>query len=60
MEMREKLGKSRFHCDFPIICGSGGSKSRLAKTASAEPADQRRNKKLHAVMARSTFPNHNL
>ena len=26
------------HCVFPMICGSGGSKSRLAKAAGAEPA----------------------
>ena len=25
------------HCVFPLICGSGGSKSRLAKAAGAEP-----------------------
>ena len=39
-----------------MICGSGGSKSRLAKAAGAEPAGQRRDEKLHAVVARSTFP----
>ena len=42
------------HCVFPMICGSGGSKSRLARAAGAEPAGQIRDKKLHAV-ARSTF-----
>ena len=26
------------HCVFPMICCSGGSKSRLAKAAGAEPA----------------------
>ena len=26
------------HCVLPMICGSGGSKSRLAKAAGAEPA----------------------
>jgi len=26
------------HCIFPMICGSGGSKSRLAKAAGAEPS----------------------
>ena len=31
-----------------MICGSGGSKSRLAKAAGAEPPGQRRNEKLHA------------
>ena len=33
------------HCVFPMICGSGGSKSRLAKAAGAEPAGQRRGMK---------------
>ena len=42
-------------CVFPKICRSGGSKSRLAKAAGAEPAGQMRDKKLHAVVARSTF-----
>ena len=44
------------HCVFPMVCGSGGSKSRLAKAAGAEPAGQMRDEKLHAVVARSTFP----
>ena len=39
-----------------MICGSGGSKSRLAKAAGAEPCRQNRDEKLHAVVARSTFP----
>ena len=30
------------HCVFPMICGSGGSNSRLAKAAGAEPAGQMR------------------
>ena len=47
------------HCVFPMICGSGGSKSRLAKAAVAEPAGQMRDEKLHAVVARSTFPSQN-
>ena len=38
-----------------MICGSRGSKCRLAKAAGAEPAGQMRDGKLHAVMARSTF-----
>ena len=29
--------KVAIHCVFPMICGSGGSKSRLAKAAGAEP-----------------------
>ena len=43
------------HCDFPVFCGSGGSKSRLAKAAGAETSGQMRDEKLHAVVARSTF-----
>ena len=43
--MREKIGKSRFTVFFPMICGSGGSKSRLAKAAGAEPAGQMRHEK---------------
>ena len=38
-----------------MICGSGGSKSRLPKAAGAEPAGQMRDEQLHAVVARSTF-----
>ena len=45
---------------FPMICGSGGSKSRLAKAAGAEPSRPMRNKTLHTVVARSTFPSQNL
>ena len=43
------------HCVFPVFCGSGGSKSRLAKAAGAEVAGKMRHEKLHAVVARSTF-----
>ena len=57
--MREKVGNVAKHCVFPMICGSGGSKSRLAKAAGAEPAGQMRDEKLHAVVARSTFPSQN-
>ena len=42
-----------------MIWGSGGSKSRLAKAAGAEPAGQMRDEKLHAVVARSRFPSQN-
>ena len=48
------------HCVFPMICGSGGSKSRLPKAAGAEPAGHRSDEKLHAVVARSTFPSQNV
>ena len=57
--MREKIGKVAIHCVFPMICGSGGSKSRLAKAAGAEPAGQMRHEKVHAVVARSSFPSQN-
>jgi len=43
------------HGVFPMMCGSRGSESRLAKAAGVEPAGQMRNEKLHAVVARSTF-----
>ena len=61
--MREKMRKGRKvakHCVFPMVCGSGGSKSRLAKAAGAEAAGQRRDEKLHAVVERSTFPSQNV
>jgi len=48
------------HCVFLMICGSGGSKSRLAKAAGAEPAGQMRDGKLHAVVAQSTFRSQNV
>ena len=48
------------HCVFPMICGSGGSKSRLAKAAGAEPSGQMSDEKVHAVVARSTFPSQNV
>ena len=60
MQVREKVGKSRNIVFFPMICGSGGPKSRLAKAAGAEPSGQMRDEKLHAVVARSTFPSHNV
>ena len=55
-----KGGKVARNCVFPMICGSGGLKSRLAKAAGAEPAGQMRDEKLHAVVARSTFRSQNL
>jgi len=48
-----KSRKVAKHCVFPMMCGSGGSKSRLAKVAGAEPAGQMKDEKLHAVVARS-------
>ena len=52
--------KVAIHCVFPMICGSGGSESRLAKAAGAEPAGQMRDEKLHAVVGRSTFRSQNV
>ena len=43
------------HCVFPMFCGSGGSKSRLAKAAGAESAGQMKDENLHAVVAGSAF-----
>ena len=43
-----------------MIRVSGESKSRLVKAAGAESSGQRRNQKLHAAVARSTFPSQNL
>ena len=43
------------HCVFPMICGSGEWKSRLAKAAGVEPSGQMRDEKLHASAAQSTF-----
>ena len=47
--------KVAVYCVFPLI----SSKSRLAKAAGAEPAGHMRDQKLHAVVARSTFPSQN-
>ena len=52
--------KVAIHCVFPMMCGSGGSKSRLAKAAGAEASGEMRGEKLHAVVARSTFPSQNV
>ena len=54
-----KGSKVAKHC-VPMICVSGGSKSRLAKAAGAEPGGQMRDEKLHAVVARSTFRSQNV
>ena len=42
------------HCVFPMICGSGGSKSRLAKATGAEPAGQMRDEQ--CVLAKKHMP----
>ena len=43
-----------------MIWGSGGSKSRLAQAAGAEPSGEMRDEKLHAVVARSTLSSQNV
>ena len=48
------------HRVFPMICGSGEFKSRLAKAAGAEPSGQMRDDKLHGLVARSTFRSQNV
>ena len=55
-EKKEEAGarkgrKVAKHCVFPMICGSGGSNSRLAKAVGAEPCGQMRDEKLHVVVA---------
>ena len=59
IQVREKVGKSRKNVFFPLICCSGGSKSRLAKAAGAEVSGQMIDEKLHTVVARSTFRSQN-
>ena len=56
----QKGRKVAKQCVFPMICGSEGSKRKLAKAAGADPAGQMRDEKLHAVVARSTFPSQNV
>ena len=46
-------------CVFSMIRSSGQSKSRPVKAAGAEVAAQRRNQKLHAAVAKSTFGSEN-
>ena len=47
-----KGGKVAKHCVLPMICGSGGSKSRLPKAAGAEPSGQMRDEKAHRCGAK--------
>ena len=43
-----------------MVCGSGGSKSRLAKVTGADPCGHIRDEKLRVVEVRSTFPSQNV
>ena len=54
--VRKGSSKVTKHCVLTMICGSGGSKSRLAKAAGAI---WMRDAKLHAAVARSKFPSQN-
>ena len=54
--VRKGSSKVTKHCVLTMICGSGGSKSRLAKAAGAI---WMRDDKLHAAVARSKFPSQN-
>ena len=40
------------HCVFPTFCGPGGSKSRLAEAAGAEPAGQMRDEAKHTLKSK--------
>ena len=56
----QKGRKDAKHCVFPMFCGSAVSTSRLAEATGAEPAGQMKDKRLHAVVARSTCPSQNV
>ena len=57
MQVREKVAKSRNTVFFQWLPeGRKVSSCRLAKAAGTEPCGQMRDEKLHAVVARSTFP----
>ena len=56
----QKGRKVTKHYVFQWFVAPEGRKSRLAKAAGAEPSGQMRDEKLHAVVARRTFPNQNV
>ena len=58
--MREKVGKSRNTAFFQWFGAPEVRKVGSQKPAGAEPAGQMRDEKLHAVVARSTFPSQNV
>ena len=58
--MAQNVRKDANRYVFPMICGPGGWKSRLAKAAGAEPCGQMRNEKFHAAVARSTSGSQNV
>ena len=60
IQVREKVGKSRNTVFFQWFVALEGGKVELAKAAGAEPSGQMRDEKLHAIVARSTFPSQNV
>ena len=58
-QVREKIGNSRFTVFFQWFVAPEGRKVTSLKRRDAEPSGQMRNEKLHAVVARSTFPSQN-
>ena len=54
-QMREKVGKSRDTVFFQWFVAPEGRKVGSLKRRGAEPSGQMRDKKVHAVVARSTF-----
>ena len=58
--MREKVGKSRNTVFFQWFVAPEGRQVGSLKRRGAEPAGQMRDEKLHAVVARSTFPSQNV
>ena len=50
-----KARKVTKHCVFPMFCGSGGSKTRLAKAAGAGTSGQMRNDKLRPLWREAHF-----
>ena len=60
MQMREKVGKSQNTVFFQWFVAPEGRKVGSLKAAGADPAGHRSDEKLHAVVARSTFPSQNV
>ena len=56
IQIREKGRKIAKYCVFLMICGSGGSKNRVAKAAGAESAGQRRNEKIISKYTKHIIP----
>ena len=55
MQVREKVGQTQNTAFFPMVCGSGGSKSRLPR-AGAGPSGPDDGEKVACVVAPSTCP----